>query len=85
MDELVTSLSLLEFEFDMIAVTETRIIAGIDPIYELSLTGYNYYQSPTGSEKGGVIIYVKNNIDVKRRTDFERKKCTNHANLNLYF
>ena len=63
--ELVTSLSLLEFEFDMISVTGTRIIAGIDPIYELSLTGYNYYQTTKESEKGGVIIYVKNNIDVK--------------------
>ena len=44
-DELVTSRSFLEFEFDMIAVT--RMIAGIDPIYEQSLTGYNYYQTPT--------------------------------------
>ena len=35
-EELVTSLSLLDFEFDIIAVTETRIKAGIDPIYDVS-------------------------------------------------
>ena len=40
-DELVTSLSSLEIEFDMIGLTETRIRAGIDPTYELSLKGYN--------------------------------------------
>ena len=72
-DELVTSLSLLEIEFDMIALTETRIRAGIDPTYELSLKGYNHYQTPTESVKGGVIIYIKNDIDVKRRTDLENK------------
>ena len=72
-EELVTSLSLLEFEFDMIAISETRIIAGIDPIYDLSLNGYNHYQTPTECDKGGVIIYVKNYIDIKRRTDLEEK------------
>ena len=72
-DELVTSLSLLEIESDMIALTETRIRAGIDPTYELSLKGYNHYQTPTECVKGGVIIYIKNDIDVKRRTDLENK------------
>ena len=72
-DELVTSLSLLEIEFDMIALMETRIRAGIDPTYELSLKGYYNYQTPTESVKGGVIIYIKNNIDVKRQTDLENK------------
>ena len=38
-DELVTSLSLLDFEFDIIAVTETRIKSGRDPIYDISLPG----------------------------------------------
>ena len=72
-DELVTSLSMLDFEFDMIAVTETKIKAGIDPTYDLSLQGYKHYQTPTESDKGGVIIYVKNHIDIKRRKDLEEK------------
>ena len=56
----------------LLALTETRIRAGIDPTYELSLKGYNHYQTPTESVKG-VIIYIKNDIDVKRRTDLENK------------
>ena len=57
-EELVTALSLLEFEFDMIAVSESRLKAGIDPTFDLSLPGYNHYQKPTESDKGGVIIYA---------------------------
>ena len=72
-EELVTSLSLLDFDFDVIAITETRLISGKDPIFDLSLSGYNHYRTPTESPKGGVIIYVKNNIDVKRRFDLEKK------------
>ena len=72
-DELATALSLLEFQFDIIAITETKIKTGIEPIYDLSLPGYKYYQTPTESDKGGVIIYVKENIDIKRREDLEGK------------
>ena len=72
-DELVTALSLLDFQFDIIAITETKIKAGIEPNYDQTLPGYKHYQTPTESEKGGVIIYVKGNIDIKRREDLERK------------
>ena len=58
-DELVTSLSLLDFDFDLIAVSETRIRAGIEPTYDLSLKGYKHYKTPTMAEKGGVIILCK--------------------------
>ena len=68
-DELVAILSLFDFEFDVIAVSETRIIDGIDPNYDISLPGYKHYHTPTESDKGGVIIYVKENITVKRRID----------------
>ena len=39
----------------------------------MSLTGYKHYQTPTECDKGGVIIYVKNNIDIKRRADLEKR------------
>ena len=39
-DELVTSLSLLDFEFDMIAASKTKIKAGTEPIFDLSLPGF---------------------------------------------
>ena len=51
-EELVTSLSLLNFRFDFIAVSETRIINGVEPIYDISIDGYNHYHTPTESVKG---------------------------------
>ena len=72
-EELVAVLSLLNFEFDIIAITETKIKAGIEPIYDLSLPGYSHYHTPSECDKGGVIIYVKENIDIKRRNDLEEK------------
>ena len=71
-EELVTSLSLLNFEFDVIAVTETKIRAGKTPIFDPSLEGYQHFQTPTECAKGGTIIYTKNDINRKRREDLEK-------------
>ena len=68
-DEMIAAISLVDVEFDIIAVSETKIIKDQDPIYDISLPGYTPYSTPTESSKGGVLIYVKNNIVVKRRTD----------------
>ena len=68
-DELIASLSMLPFDFDIIAISETRIIKDIKHNYE----GYDQHYTPTESTKGGVLIYVKNNIEVKRRFDLEKK------------
>ena len=34
---------------------------------------YKHYQTPTDADKGGAIIYVKRNIDIKRRTNFKER------------
>ena len=70
-EELEVCLAHLDFEFDIIAVTETKIKKSSNPIFDLTLNGYKYYQTPTESAKGGVLIYVKENINIKRRTDLE--------------
>ena len=71
-EELETSLALLNINFDVIAITETKIRAGIELIFDLSLDGYNApFQTPTESAKGGALLYVKQNIDCKRRIDLE--------------
>ena len=72
-EELITSLSLLNIEFDVIAVTETKIRKGIEPIYDVSLAGYNHFSTPTESAKGGVIMYIKENLGILRRTDLESR------------
>ena len=71
-DELEAALSLLDFEFDIIGITETKIKAGADPIFDPSLQGYNYYHTPTESTKGGALLYYKENTICKRREDLEK-------------
>ena len=71
-EELVTALSLMNFEFDVIAVTETKIKAGIAPIFDPALTGYSHFQTPTECDKGGALLYIKNDINCKRRVDLEK-------------
>ena len=71
-EELETSLSLLDLKFDVIALTETKIRTGSDPIFDMSLSGYTHFQTPTECAKGGALLYMKNNIDCKRRTDLEQ-------------
>ena len=72
-DELVGALSLLDVQFDIIAASETKILKNIKPTYDIKLPGYEEYPVPTESSKGGVIIYVKDNIEHKRRFDLEAK------------
>ena len=72
-EEMVAAISLVDVEFDIIAISETKIIKNKEPIYDITLPGYKEYLTPTESSKGGVLIYVKDNINVKRRTDLESK------------
>ena len=78
-EELVNSLSILDVDFDVIAVTETKIRVGIDPIFDLSIPGYKApFQTPTECAKGGALLYVKSGIDCKQRKDLEKlmyKSC----------
>ena len=72
-EELVTSLSLLDFDFDMIAITETKIRKGKNPIFNPELPGYKHYQTPSECDKGGTLLYFKNHFKHKRRKDLEEK------------
>ena len=83
-DELVTALSLIDLKFDVIAVTETKIKKGILPIYDPGIPGYEMRQTPTESDKGGALLYIRDNIDFKRRTDLE-KICYKPKNLESVF
>ena len=51
--ELQTILSLLDFKFDIIGLTETKIIKGIPPLFDPKINGYKSFSTPTESDKGG--------------------------------
>ena len=71
-EELETALSLLDFQFDIIGITETKFQKGIAPINDPSLPGYNHRHTPTESSKGGALIYVKDSLVFDRRDDLEK-------------
>ncbi len=71
-EELETALSLLDLEFDVIGITETKILEGIAPLTDPSLSGYEHYDTPTECSKGGALIYVKDSLVCNRRKDLEK-------------
>ena len=57
-EELESVLTMLDFKFDVIGISETKIMKGINPNYDISISGYNHFSTPTESEKFVVILYV---------------------------
>ena len=77
-EELKIMLQLLNFSFDILTITESKIEKNIDPIIDITLDGYHKpIGTPTEATKGGVLIYVSNKLNFKPRNDlniYESKK-----------
>ena len=71
-DELENVLAELDYSFDVIGLSETRIKKNIKPIYQISLPGYKYYSTPTEMECGGTLLYIQNELNSKPRHDLEK-------------
>ena len=69
-DELTTLLQMMKHSFDFLALTETKIKFN-NPISNVDLDGYISFSTPTCSEKGGAILYIKDHYTTKRRVDLE--------------
>ena len=74
-DELETMLKMINYQFDIIGISETKIEKNVTPIFDLNLQGYTYYGTPTESTKGGTLLYINNKLKCKPRKDL---------NENLY-
>ena len=72
-DDLEIALKMLNFKFDILGLTETKIQKEKTPIYDINISGYKSYVTPTESTKGGTILYVDNDINCKTRFDLENK------------
>jgi exonuclease III len=62
---------MLQYKFDIIGITETKIKKGVKSKISLEIDGYKYYHTDTEAEKGGTLIYISNTINSKQRTDLE--------------
>ena len=71
-NDLKTVLSILDHQFDIIAITETKIIENIQPITNFSLEGYNFEYTPTKNDKGGVGIFFKKDFECEKRDDLSK-------------
>ena len=66
-DELNSLLSLLQCNFSIIGISETRILKGQEPISDFSIPGYSSVETPAESSAGGVLLYVSNYFAYKPR------------------
>ena len=71
-DELRDTLSIANYEFDIIGITETKIKMGIKSKVSLDIDGYKYYHTDTEAEKGGTLMYISDKLNCKRRVDLEK-------------
>ena len=82
-ESLRTLLGILNFSFDIICLTETKIVEDYPPGVDISLPGYQQpVGMPTKATKGGVLIYVKNGIHFVPREDLN---ISRDKELESYF
>ena len=69
-EDLRIMLQMLNCNFDIIAISESKLQLGVDPQVDINLSGYqNPINTPTEASKGGVLLYVANGINFKPRND----------------
>ena len=68
--------------FDVIAITKTRIRKDISITSNLSLNNYSLEFTPTESSAGGTLLYTGNHLSQKPRNDLNIYK---KSELEIYF
>ena len=68
-DELNAIISLLNFNFSVLGLTETRIKINSGVTVPLAIEGYSYEHTPTESSCGGAMLYISNKFNYKPRND----------------
>ena len=74
-EELRTALQLLDFKFDFLCISESKI-SHDQPLtkFDISLDGYQApLSTPTKATKGGVLLYAKTGLNIKPRSDISSK------------
>ena len=61
----------LDFKFDVIGLTESKLSKKEKPNFDIELTGYKCYHVDTESCKGGSLLYISDTINSKERPDLE--------------
>ena len=56
-------------QFDVIAITETRITKDTSAAQNIDLSNYSVEHTPTESSSGGTLLYIANHLSNKTRSD----------------
>ena len=72
-EELQNLLQSTKIQFDVIAITETRIRKNTSVTQNIELSNYSFEHTPTESSAGGTLLYIANHLSYKTR-----------SNLNIY-
>ena len=73
-DELSTLLFLLEMQFSIIGITETKFSKNITPSINLnSLPNYSIEHTPAESSAGGALLYIADYLTYKQRKDLTKQ------------
>ena len=69
-------LNLTSINFDVIAISETRILKGKTPVNSLNSMNYSHEFYPTESSAGGTLLCICNHLSYKPRNDLCIYKAT---------
>ena len=81
-DDLKSVLSRLNFNFDVIGISEHKIKKDTTPSNNIKIPGYQEFVfEPTTTNFGGTGFYLKNNIDYNQRKDLQLNSPTNYESI----
>ena len=68
-DDLQYLLSCTKKNFDIIAISETRITKQVSLLNNLNLNNYSFEYTPTETSAGGTLLYITNHVSYNCRND----------------
>ena len=61
----------LKFEFDILAISETKLQKNTPPIHDISIPNYTIEHTPTEVNKVGTLLYISHKFGYKPRKDLQ--------------
>ena len=68
-DDLKILLETIQHNFDIIAISETKLKKGIEPHVNINIPNYQIEHTPSEANKGGTLLYISNELNYKPRKD----------------
>ena len=70
-EELKMLLNMLDFNFDLITISESKLRTSTQPTVNIEIDGYEIVHTPTEASKGGALLYISKKLNYKPRNDLK--------------